>query len=174
MFITAYSGPKRQDLDVVAASGRVLAQRSFSLTGRVLGHIDVSEPGAYSFLINRGGGRSPGPLKIRPNIRYDAQVTVTTSSAGVNGSVTLQDAQGRILSKVVLPNGSVQIAGATVKVSVPLSLLPSSMPSGVRLPNQGYSYAFTAGLPGSNPSQIASVVPEYTTATPAVLAIKQH
>jgi hypothetical protein len=157
MFTAAYKGPKRNDLDVVAASAWATAQQGLALTGQVLGPIDASQPAAYRFLINRGGAGAPGPIRIRPRIVLDAEVTVTTGPQGVAGSVTLVDAQGRALSTVGLPAGSERVAGNRVSVSVPSSLLPST--------GTGHeSFAFAAGIPGSTVAEIASFAPEYVSA----------
>ncbi|MFO0889622.1 MAG: hypothetical protein U0790_10845 [Isosphaeraceae bacterium] len=174
MFNTAYHGPRRMDLDVTAASVQLNPSRGYSLTGKVLGPIQVSEPAEYLFLINRGGARSPGFLNIRPGILYDAEVAVATGPDGPEGTVALLDRQGQEVSSVTLPPEAVRIKGATVRISVPAGLLPATQPSRPNATPGRYTYAFAAGLPGSTSSDIASFVPEYVPAVVQVSVGQRH
>jgi hypothetical protein len=161
MYSTGYYGPKRKDLDATAAGAFVTPGGDFVFTGKVLGPIDASAGADYSFLVNRGGASSPGPLTIRPRILYDAEVTVTTGPGGPAGSVALLDGRGQALGTSPLPSEAVRIAGTTVRISVPGGLLPSTRQPTPRPMKVSYSYTFVPSLPGPDPADIASFVPEY-------------
>ena len=163
MFYSKYTGPKRLDLDVDGAIARISPQQNFLLTGKVLGPIDASQPAFFSFLINRGGARSPGPFPDRRAITFNSTVTVTTGPSGIVGTVSLLNFQGTATSTVTLPASDVQVAGNSVNVTVAASLLPSTSPHSTHQATTRYSYAFIAGVPGGSASDIAGFVPEYTT-----------
>jgi hypothetical protein len=162
MFYSGYTGPKRLDLDVYGANARINPRQGLLLTGKVLGPIDASEPAVYSFLIDRGGASSPGPIPGRSMISYDSAVRVTTGPGGIVGTVTLLNSQGKATSTVTLPASDVQVAGNAVNVTVAASLLPSTSPPKPHLAITRYSYTFTAGVPGGSASDIAGFAPEFT------------
>lgn len=162
-FNVDYTGPKLADLDVISAYAAINPQQEIQFTGEVLIPINVSQTAIYSFLVNRGGARSPGPLAGRPRISFDAVVQVTTGPAGITGTVSLLNPQEQLISTTTLPASSVQIVGAAVKVTVPLSLLPSSAPPSARPATRHESFTFSANLPGISESDAAGFVPEYTT-----------
>lgn len=168
MFSATYRGPRTLSLGVIGASARFSPQQGFSLNGQVLGPISTSEPAEYTFLLDRGGAPARGPLAIRPRIVYDAEVTVTTGPGGQAGAVSLLDAQGKATSTVDLPAEAVRVRGATVSVSVPTGLLPSTGTPRAQQKGSGYRFTFTAGLPGSDPAAIAGFAPEYVPATVAI------
>ncbi len=161
MFNPGYTGPKRLDLDVIGTNARISPQQGFLLTGKVLGPIDPTQPAIYSFLINRGGASTPGPIQGRPAISYDSTVTVTDGPGGPVGTVSLLNSQQQATSTVMLPPSSVQVNGDTVQVMVPASLLPSTTPPGTHLAITRNFYAFEAAVPGGLPSDIAGFAPEY-------------
>lgn len=161
-FDSAYTGPKLADLDVVAADATINPQQDIEFTGEVLGPIDVSQAGIYSFLVDRGGASSPGPIKGKPGITFDAVVQVTTGPGGTTGTVSLLNSQEQPISTTALPASSMQIAGETVKVTVPSSLLPSTAPPSTRPGTHGESYTFTTSLPGNSESDVAGFATEYT------------
>lgn len=161
MFYSGYTGPKRLDLDVYGANARISTQQGFLLTGKLLGPIDAWQPAVYSFLIDRGGANSPGPIPDRRGITFDSTVTVTTGPGGIVGTVTLLNSQGNATSTVTLPASDVQVAGNAVNVAVATSLLPSTNPPSTHLATTRYSYTFTAGVPGGSASDIAGFAPEY-------------
>lgn len=163
MFYSAYTGPKLLDLDVVGADATINPQREIQFTGEVLGPINISQAGIYSFLVNRGGASSPGPIKGRPGISFNAVVQVTTGPGGTTGTVSLLNSQEQPISTTTLPASSVQIAGETVKVTVPLNVLPSSAPPSTHRGTNCESYAFSASGPGNSESDVAGFAPEYTT-----------
>ena len=162
MFNPAYTGPKLADLDVAGADATIDPQREIQFTGEVLGPINVSQAGIYSFLVNRGGASSPGPIKGQPGISFDAVVQVTTGPGGTTGTVSLLNSQEQPISTTTLPASSVQIAGETVKVTVPSSLLPSSAPPSTHPRSKRESYAFSTSVPGNSESDVAGFAPEYT------------
>jgi hypothetical protein len=162
MFYSKYTGPKHLDLDVYGAIARISPHQDFLLTGKVLGPIDASQPAFFSFLINRGGASSPGPVPDRRAITFDSTVTVTTGPGGIVGTVSL-NSRGNATSTVTLPASDVQVAGNSVNVTVAASLLPSTSPPGTHQAATRYSDTFIAGVPGGSASDIAGFVPEYTT-----------
>jgi hypothetical protein len=162
MFNSAYTGPKLADLDAVAADATISPQQEFQFTGKVLLPINVTQTANYSFLVNRGGVHFPGPIEGRPGIAFNAIVDVTTGSEGITGTVSLLNSQYQEISTTTLPASSVQIAGETVQVTVPSSLLPSSAPPSAHPRSQRESYAFSTSVPGNSESDVAGFVPEYT------------
>jgi hypothetical protein len=160
MFYAGYTGPKRTDLDVIGANVRISPGGEIVLTGKVLGTINVAEPAVYTFLINRGSANSIGPIPGRPGISYDAMVSVTTSSAGTSGNVTLLSSSGQLESVVPLRTGAIRIIGGSVIATVPENELPASSPStshGIA----SYRYAFIGRVPGASFHNIAGLTPEY-------------
>ena len=157
---SAYTGPKLADLDVDGADATINAQ-DIEFTGEVLGPINVSEPGLYSFLVDRGGARLPGPIKGQPGITFDAVVQVTTGPQGTSGTVSLLNAQEQPISTTTIPASSIQISGETVKVTIPLSLLPSSAPPGTPPGIDHESYTFSTSLPGNSESDVAGFATQY-------------
>lgn len=170
MFSAAYRGPRSLALDVVGASAHFSPGQGLSLTGQVLGPISGTEPAVYTFLVDRGGAPTPGPIKIRPRIVYDAAVEVKIGAQGQAGSVTLLDPQGEPTSTVDLPAEAVRIHGAAVHVAVPAALLPPTTTARPRSGSSGYRYTFTAGVPGIGADHIAGFAPEYV---PAAVSISK-
>lgn len=164
MFPASYRGPKSEGLDVVGASARFDSGQGFALRGQLLGAIDGTRPAVYTFLVDRGGAPTPGLIRIRPRIVYDAEVTVSVGPTGQAGSVSLLDAQGQAASTVPLPAEAVRVRGASVKVAVPADLLPATGPARA-LPGKGYRFTFAAGVPGSGGTDLSGFAPEYVPAT---------
>jgi hypothetical protein len=165
MFESAYTGPKLADLDVVGADAAINRDQETEFTGEVLGPINVSQSGIYSFLVDRGGASSPGPIKGQPGIRFDAVVQVSTGPQGTDGTVSLLNSQELPIYTTTLPASSIQIVGGTLKVTVPSSLLPSTAPPGARPATHGESYTFSTSLPGNSKSDVAGFATEYTMIT---------
>jgi hypothetical protein len=161
MFYADYAGPKRMDLDVIGAGARIAPRGEIVLSGKVLGPINAQESAAYSFLINRGAGGYPGPIKDRPGIVYDAVVRVTTGSGGTGSTVTLLGTGGRVDSVTPLPSSAFNIVGGSVTAMVPASLLPSSGHPGTRASAGSFTFSFAAGVPGSSTHDVAGLAPEY-------------
>ncbi len=174
-FNTAYTGPKLADLDVLGADATIISpQQEVEFTGLVLGPINVAETGIFSFLVNRGGASSPGPIKGQPGISFDAVVQVTTGPDGTSATVSLLNSQEQPISTTSLPASSVQIAGDTVKVAVLLDLLPSTAAPSTRPGIDTESYTFTTGLPGDSESDVAGFAPEYTMITISGSGLRHH
>jgi hypothetical protein len=161
MFYAGYSGPKRTNLDVVGANARAILGKEFVLVGKVLGPVDATETAIYSFLINRGGASSPGPIEGRPEISYDAVVNVTTGMGGITGAVILLDAHGQAKSTTMLATSAIHVMDTSVTVTVPASLLPSSGSLASRARGHLITFAFAAGVPGGTSHDIAGLAPEF-------------
>jgi hypothetical protein len=174
MFNLAYTGPKFADLDVVGADATIDSRPDIEFTGQVLGPINVSETGLYSFLIDRGGASSPGPIKGQPGIRFDAVVQVSTGSGATTATVSLLNSQEQPISTTSLPASSFQIVGDTVKVTVPLDLLPSTAPPSVRPKAHRDSYTFTTSLPGDSESDVAGFATAYTMISVDASGLRRH
>jgi hypothetical protein len=161
LFLPVYTQTKLADLDVDGAIARLTPSKQFVLTGKVLGPIKLSDPLVYSFLINRGGATTPGPIAVRPGISYDSVVSVSIGRATPLGTVSLLNQQGQVTSVVTLPASDVQVAGTSVKVELPASLLPPTGSAKSRLSPTGYSFAFESAVAPGQPSDIAGVAPEF-------------
>lgn len=172
LFLPGYTQAKLFDVDVDGAVAQITPSKQLNLTGRVVGPINPADPIVYSFLINRGGASSPGPIGSRPGITYDAIVSISLGGASPQGAVSLLNQQGQVTSTVTLPARDVHIAGTSVSVKLPVRMLPPTGSARSRLSPTGYSFAFEAAAAGGQPSDIAGVVPEYYNA-PVGLA-SQH
>ena len=161
LFLPEYTGPKATDLDVDGAIARLTPSKEFLLRGTVLGPINLADPFVYSFLINRGGATTPGPIPHRPGITSNAVVAVQIGRATPLGTVSLLNQQGQVTSVVRLPSSDVQVVGTSVNVELPASLLPRTSSATSQLSPTGYSFAFDSAVIGGHPSDIAGVVPEY-------------
>jgi hypothetical protein len=160
-FYAPYTGPRRPDLDVVGAKGRLIHGVGFVLTGKLLGAVDSSQSSFYVFGINRGGASPPGPFPARPLIDFVAEVIVATSPDGIEGEVELLYAKGQPTSTTSLFDTAVVITSNQVQVVVPARDLPSTSPPGTAETQNDYSYAFWAGTSPSAPKGIAGFAPEY-------------
>jgi hypothetical protein len=164
MFYPAYTGPKHAELDILGANATINPQQQIDFTGHVLGPINVSQPAFYSFLVNRGGASSSGPLKGQPRMLFDAEVQVSTGPEGVTATVTLLNSQGQPTAINELSPGLLHISGTKVDVTVPLSLLPPSNSQNAHHRSSHYSYAFLTSVAGTSESNIAGFAPEHTMA----------
>ncbi|MGC8639109.1 MAG: hypothetical protein ACP5XB_04440 [Isosphaeraceae bacterium] len=173
MFYAAYTGPKHADLDILGANATINPGQDIQFTGRVLGPIDMSQTDFYSFLVNRGGASSPGPLKGQPRMVFDALVQVTTGSHGFTATVALLNSQGLPTTTTELPPDLVRIVGTQVNVTVPLDLLPSSGSENAHGGHSHYSYAFSTSVAGTSESDIAGFAPEHTMA-PITISNVRH
>lgn len=133
-FQEQYTGIRLDQLSATAA-GAVLAARNRLVLGAIMrGPIDDPTPSTYVFGFDRSGGLlTSSPFPNRPNIRYDATVTVTVAGGSISGSVT------DLNSGAVTPLSSraIQIRGATLRVVLNPNLLPST---GAKL--NAYRFAF--------------------------------
>lgn len=177
-FYPLYTGPQRPELNGIQASGYVKG-KNLVLTGTVAGPI-VTRPktadlGAiYSFAIDRGGAGKIGPFPGRPEIRFDAIVTVTitnqSTTATVAATTSLTNQPGVKPKK--LSASAVTIKGATVTVTVPISTTDTTTtPSTTTLilpsnghPDDQWNVNFFARSPTGRPDfhSVASFTPEHT------------
>jgi hypothetical protein len=165
LFLPGYTGAKLTDLDVDGAIARLTPSKEFHLRGTVLGPINLADPLVYSFLINRGGATTPGPIAVRPGITANAVVSVRIGLPIGHptplGTVSLLNQQGQVTSVVTLPSSDVQVVGTSVSVELPASLLPRTSSATSRLSPTGYSFAFESAVIGGQQSEIAGVAPEF-------------
>lgn len=164
-FYPYYTGPRRPDLNGVAARGFV-AGTNLVLSGTVAGPI-VTKPktsmqaSLYTFAIDRGGASKTGPFPGRPNIRFDGVIVAEFQPKGLTAYVQLTDPLTKQpnTAKKALPASSVTVSGATLTVTVPLSMIPSSghafnqwnVNFFTRYPNQPANF-----------HSVASLTPEFT------------
>jgi hypothetical protein len=163
MFNPGFTGPKRLDLDVIGTVAHISPQQGLQLTGEVLGPIDPAQPAIYSFLIDRGGASGPGSIHGHSPISYDLEVTVTDGPGGPVGTVSALNSQQQATSTVTLPASSVEVIGPAVQVSIPSSLLPSTVPPGAYTATLRDSYVFETAVPGGRPSDLAGFAPGFLT-----------
>ena len=84
------------------------------------------------FAINRGAGARIGPaFASRPGITPDALVTVTVGPYGQGNSATLTDLTTGTTTPISVP---ISVAGPTVRILLPQSLLPSEGFAGQEVP----------------------------------------
>ena len=164
-FYPFYTGPQRPELNGIQASGYV-SGKNLVLTGTVAAPVVTKPESAalgeiYSFGIDRGGSGKTGPFPDRSLIRFDAVVNVTITNKKVSATVAATD---RLTNQpgvkpTSLPSSAVSIKGAEVKVTVPLSMLPSS---GHAIDQWDVNF-FTRNPPLSNSfHSVASFTPEHT------------
>jgi hypothetical protein len=164
-----YQGPKRPDLRVQGALGRLFYRRGFVFTGLTVGVINRSQSAFYVFGVNRGGASPPGPFPGRPNIFFDAEIIVATSPDGVSGTVELLNSQGQVTSTTSLANNAVSFFRNHVVVIMGAGLLPSTSPPGTARPFDRYSFSFWAGISPSIPKGIAGFAPGLANASVAAI-----
>jgi hypothetical protein len=164
-FYPYYTGPKRPDLNGVAARGYV-SGKNLVLSGTVAGPIvtrpkDSAQESLYTFGIDRGNASKSGPFPGRPNVRFDSVVVVKFLKKGLTAYVQINDPQTNQpgTPTKALPASSVAVSGRVLTVTVPLSMLPSS----------GHAYnQWNANFFTRNPDQkpdfhsVASFTPEFT------------
>ena len=155
-FYQFYNGPKLGELDAVKATAKLSAAGMFTFTGTNTRPINKG-PAVYVWGVDRSRSLGPGPFTGRPNIKFDAVVTV---SMDASRAVTAQVVDLTNGASTALPAGSASIHGRTVTVNVPAGLLPST---GLTPSQYRFNYwPEDAGPPTS--SSVASFAPERTTA----------
>lgn len=151
-FYSFYTGPRWAELNAIKASGKLVGGHTFVFTGTNQGKIDQG-PATYVWGVDRNGFLPPGPFTGRPNITFDALVTVRVDSS-LRPTATVTDLVSG--ATTTLPASAVRIRGATVRVKVPAGLLPST---GLPPSQYGFNYWPEAtASPGSVP--ISSFAPE--------------
>ena len=165
-----YTGPKtRPDLNAAAARGFLDTQGNLVLDGVFAGQIPIgktlttqSQSAYYVFAIDRGASPAgPGPIPGRPNVKFDALVSVAFQPSGTSGSVI--DLTKPNAPATPLPGNAIKITGTgnSIRVFVPLGDLP---PVGGLDASQYRVNLFARSTPLSNgdTESIASLVPEFT------------
>ncbi len=157
-FYEAYTGPRHAELNAVRASGELSATTgNFTFTGTDQGRINAA-PATFVWGIDRNGNLPPGTSFInRPNIKFDAVVVVTLDASHTLSAKVMDLVTGAITN---LPAGDATVRGATVSVTVPSSLLPST---GLAPSQYRFNYWPEDGGPPVSAS-VASFLPETTTA----------
>lgn len=164
-FYPLYTGPKRPELNGIQSSGYV-SGKNLVLTGTVAAPIVTSPASAalgaiYSFAIDRGGASKVGPFPGRPAIRFDAIVNVTITPTATTATVaaTTPSTNQPGVTPTALAASAVSIEGAVVKVTVPLSDLPSNGHA-----DDQWNVNFFTRNPDQQPDfqSIASFTPEST------------
>lgn len=162
-FYPEYFGPRQTELNVASAIAVAPGDGTLQLNGQVVLPIntaptDASQNAYYMWAINRGGASSPGPIPGRPQITFDAAVIVAVEPSGVTAYV--KDLTNNS-APVQLPSNDFAINNFTLRVSVPLSMLPAT--GGATDPSQ-YTVNFSAWSQnplGANHHALASMVPEF-------------
>jgi hypothetical protein len=156
-FYPFYTGPIDGFLSGAGAKA-FLVNNNLALTGIVAGTIarppaDPTQSAFYAFGIDRGAGVAP--LPDRPNVTYDAVVLVANQPSGLTASVV--DLKTGAVTP--LPSADVRLQFDSVHVAVPLTLLPST-----GSPANQYRVVFAGESSPTltDPTQVASLVPEFT------------
>lgn len=164
-FYNHYTGSRRPELSGVRALAYV-SGKSLVLSGTVAGPIDpkpksASQESRYTFGIDRGGASKSGPFSDREHIRFDSVVVAVFKASGLTAYVQLNDPQTNQpgTPAKTLKASSVSVHAATITISVPLSMLPSS---GHAIDQ--WNVNFFTGNPDQKPDfhSIASFTPEFT------------
>jgi len=152
-FYEFYTGPKRDSLNVVAASARLFPRGAIVLAGATNGEFISVPPAIYVFGIDRNGSLPPGPFPGKPNIRFDALVVVTLKPPPAPPTaVVMYLNTGK---SVTLPQDAITFKSRQVLVQLTAKLLPST-----GLPVSHYLVNFWARSAPGKPNRIASFVPE--------------
>ena len=154
-----YTGTTWAYLNAAGAKAVAGAQGTLTLTG-ILAGAPVTKPSDaagssyYVWGIDRGA-LGPGTLPGRPGVRFDAEVVVAITPAGV--SATVADLKtGR--STAVDPS-AVNFKPDAVQVSVPLSLLPPD--PGASLASYRVTFLAMDAPPSAGFRSVASLAPEF-------------
>ena len=113
------------DSFALQAGGAVLLKKKQIELGAIVRGPFTTTPFATDivFAINRGAGARIGPaFASRPGITPDALVTVTVGPYGQGNSATLTDLTTGTTMPISVP---ISVAGPTVRILLPESLLPS-------------------------------------------------
>jgi hypothetical protein len=155
-FYAFYTGPQWAELNVVKASGKLVRGRTFVFTGTNQGPI-TQGPAVYVWGIDRNGLLPAGPFEGRPDVKFGALIVVRLDASLTPTAQVIDGVAGTVSA---LPSGSVRIHGATIRVKLAASLLPST-----GLPPSQYRFNLwpeDGGPPSS--SSISSFAPEFTDA----------
>jgi hypothetical protein len=131
----------------------------------VQGRINTSPSGEdqesyYVFGINRGSSRAVAPFPGRPNVIFDAVVSVDVEGEGISASVT-DLTKPRGTGTTELPGDAFRVRGNQVRVVVPLALLTPT--ATVPVDQWGINLWPRSALPPADFHTVASFVPENAT-----------
>jgi hypothetical protein len=164
-FRRGYAGPRLPSLDVTEATARVDGTNlvlSATLAGPIVPRPATAEQEAiYTFGIDRGGASRNGPFPGREDLTFDSVVVVQVRRSGITGytqfvmaSTAATNPSQRSPATALSPR-NIAIEGNVLRVTVPLSQLPSS---GVAR-NQ-YRVAFYTRTPTLRGARsVASIIP---------------
>ncbi len=155
-FYKYYTGAFRGELNATGSKAQVVGDQ-LNLTGIVGGKIAAKPTSAareafYYFGINRGGATGTGPFPGRPRINFDALVIVGVTQQG--SAAVVQTSGSSITS---LDPSLLKLGTDNVKVSVPLSLLPTT---GAPASQYRVSFFPASEAPLTRFNSIASFAPE--------------
>jgi hypothetical protein len=163
-FYESYTGRRDPGLNARQATARVTRQ-GLELTGTLQGRIDTSPSGEdqesyYVFGINRGSSQAVAPFPGRPNVIFDAVVSVNVEAEGISAAVT-DLTKPRGTGTTDLPAGAFRVRGNQVRVVVPLDLLTPT----ATLPVAQWRVNLwpRSALPPADFHTVASFVPENAT-----------
>jgi hypothetical protein len=141
-FYPLFDGPQIPQFLAVKASGKLLKDGSFALTGEVAGPIDPNVPETFVFGIDRNGHLPiPGPIPDRPDLQADATVYVQVRP-GIAPVVKVYRVDPNLGpppagDRTVVQNPAVAVSGKSVSVKIPGNLFPST-----GLPPSQYRFVF--------------------------------
>ena len=107
---------------VLKASGKLMRGRTFVFTCTNQAPINQG-PAVYIWGVDRNGNLPAGPFEGRPNVRFDALIIVGLDASLTPTPRVIDLATGSVTA---LPASSVRIRGATIRVMLAASLLPST------------------------------------------------
>jgi hypothetical protein len=151
---SGYTGLPHDAYALNAAGAVLLKQKRFELGAIVRGPFTTT-PFATTvvFAINRGAGANIGPsFPSEPGITPDALVAVTVGPYGQNNSATFTDLTTGTTVPITAP---ISVAGPTVRILLPESLLPSK-----GFPFRKYQFAvWTESKPNAPIQDVGSFIP---------------
>jgi hypothetical protein len=155
-FYMFYTGPQWAELNAVKASGKLVRGRMFVFTGTNQASINQG-PAVYVWGVDRNGNLPAGLFEGRPNVRFDALIVVQLDASLTPTARVIDFATGSVTA---LAASSVRIHGATIRVKLAASLLPST---GLAPSQYRFNYWPEDGGPPSS-SSVASFAPEFNDA----------
>jgi hypothetical protein len=150
-----YTGPVYDQWNGTVAGGLLQPGGNFEFAAIMRGPIHNPIVGYYIWGVNRGGPNTAQTSPELPGVHFDSEVIVAASSLGAV-SAAVVDLQTGASTPIDL--SQVQLAGPTIRVFVPGSVLPS-----LGLAPRQYQFGFwvSQDLSG-NISSIESFVPDNT------------
>lgn len=152
---TGYTGLPHDAYALNAAGAVLLKHKQFELAALVRGPFTTTPFSTIVvFAINRGAGARIGPaFASRPGITPDALVAVTVGPNGMNNTATYTDLTTGTSVPISAP---ISVAGPTVRILLPESLLPSK-----GFPVRKYQFAvWTEGEINAPIEDVGSFIPE--------------